>query len=85
MLKYEDRIKRIRDGADCTEKTVQERLNLKRIYASVKDTHISPLISTTIGNWIHNRDHQFRSIAFVTALFALNIKGFDLLKQPDGT
>ena len=65
--------------AERVEKAVQDKLDLKRTDASIKDAHSSLLLSTAvIGFTIITI--IFAPLAFLTALFALNIDGFDRLQ-----
>jgi Mg2+ and Co2+ transporter CorA len=68
------------DGdAERVQKAVQDKLDLKRTYASVKDAHSSLLLSTAVIGFTVVTI-VFAPLAFLTALFALNIDGFDLLQ-----
>lgn len=91
MLKrYQERVRKIDGDAERIEKTVQDLLNLKRTYASVQDSHASVLLSAAaIGFAVVTI--VFAPLAFLTALFALNLQGFDKLRvkqtsevAPDG-
>ena len=79
LAKYQRRVIKIDADAERVEKAVQDKLDLKRTYASIKDAHISLLLSTAvIGFTIITI--IFAPLAFLTALFALNIDGFDKLQ-----
>jgi hypothetical protein len=85
LRRYYGRIAKIDGDAERIEKTVQDMLSLKRTYASVQDSHASVLLSTAaIGFAIVTI--IFAPLAFLTALFALDITGFDNLrvKSPGG-
>jgi hypothetical protein len=82
---YEKKIGKIDGDADRVERAVQSLLELKRTYASVKDAHSSLLISTAVIGFTVVTI-IFAPLAFLTALFALNIDGFRKLhvKGKDG-
>jgi hypothetical protein len=84
MLKqYQKRIKKIDGDAERVEKNVQDLLNLKRIYASVQDSHAGVLLSVAaIGFAIVTV--IFAPLAFLVGLFALNLQGFDRLRVRQG-
>jgi signal transduction histidine kinase len=76
---YQDRVQKIDGDAERIGASVQDMLNLKRTYASVQDSHASVLLSTAaIGFAIVTI--IFAPLAFLTALFALDIQGFDKLR-----
>ena len=82
LRRYYGRINKIDGDAERIEKTVQDMLNLKRTYASVQDSHAGVLLSTAaIGFAIVTI--IFAPLAFLTALFAINITGFDKLRVKD--
>jgi hypothetical protein len=82
LRRYYGRINKIDGDAERIEKNVQDMLNLKRTYASVQDSHASVLLSTAaIGFAIVTI--IFAPLAFLTALFALDITGFDNLRVKD--
>lgn len=84
LLRYRKRIQKIDGDAERIEKNVQDLLNLKRTYASVQDSHASVLLSVAaIGFAIVTI--IFAPMAFLTALFALDIQGFDRLRMQDTT
>ena len=82
---YERRIKKISGDAERVEKAVKDMLELKRTYASVKDAHSSLLLSTAVIGFTVITI-VFAPLAFLTALFALKIEGFEALqvKGKDG-
>lgn len=76
---YQERVTKIDGDAERIEKNVQDLLNLKRTYASVQDSHASVLLSAAaIGFAIVTI--VFAPLAFLTALFALDMQGFDKLR-----
>ncbi|KAH4159986.1 hypothetical protein HBI24_170160 [Parastagonospora nodorum] len=76
---YQTRTEKIDGDAERIEKTSQDLLNLKRTFASVEDSHASVLISTAaIGFAVVTI--FFTPLAFLTALFALNMNSFDRLR-----
>lgn len=76
---YQRRTEKIDGDAERIEKTCQDLLNLKRTFASVEDSHASVLISSAaIGFAIVTI--FFTPLAFLTALFALNMNAFDRLR-----
>lgn len=79
LKKYQERVRKIDGDAERIEKTVQDLLNLKRTYASVQDSHASVLMSAAaIGFAVVTI--VFAPLAFLTALFALDLQGFDKLR-----
>lgn len=79
LMRYQRRIKKIDGDAERIEKNVQDLLNLKRTYASVQDSHASVLLSiAAIGFAVVTI--IFAPLAFLTALFALDMQGFDRLR-----
>ncbi|KAI1766809.1 hypothetical protein GGR53DRAFT_180351 [Hypoxylon sp. FL1150] len=86
VQKYQRRIKKIDSDAEKIEKTVHDMLNLKRTYASVKDAHSSVMLSTAVIGFTVITI-IFAPLAFLTALFALKIDGFEKLQVnvTDGT
>ena len=81
LAQYQKRAKKIDRDVQRVEKTVQDQLNLKRTYASIKDAHSSLLLSTAVIGFTVITI-IFAHLSFLTALFALNIDGFDKLKIP---
>jgi hypothetical protein len=75
ILKYISRINKIDKDAERTQNIVQDKLNLKRAYASIKDSHSSLLLSTAVIGFTVVTI-IFAPLAFLTALFALKIEGF---------
>ncbi|KAH5757268.1 hypothetical protein HBI88_190700 [Parastagonospora nodorum] len=79
LERYQKRIRKIDGDAERIEKNVQDLLNLKRTYASVQDSHASVLLSiAAIGFAVVTI--IFAPLAFLTALFALDMQGFDRLR-----
>jgi hypothetical protein len=78
LAQYEGRIKKIDGDTERIEKAVNDMLNLKRTYASIKDTHSSLLLSTAVIGFTVITI-VFAPLAFLTALFALKIDGFEKL------
>jgi signal transduction histidine kinase len=79
LARYEGRIKKIDGDTERIEKAVNDILNLKRIYASIKDTYSSLLLSTAVIGFTVITI-VFAPLAFLTALFALKIDGFEKLQ-----
>jgi signal transduction histidine kinase len=78
LERYKKRVDKIDGDADRIEKAIQDMLNLKRTFASIKDAHNSLILSTAvIGFTIVTI--IFAPLAFLTALFALNVEGFGKL------
>ncbi|KAH6642245.1 hypothetical protein C7974DRAFT_97919 [Boeremia exigua] len=78
---YQDTVQKIDGDAERIGASIQDMLNLKRTYASVQDSHASVLLSTAaLGFAIVTI--IFTPLAFLTALFALDIQGFDKLRNP---
>ncbi|KAF2825790.1 hypothetical protein CC86DRAFT_456174 [Ophiobolus disseminans] len=79
LVPYLERVEKIDGDAERIGASVQDMLNLKRTYASVQDSHASVLLSTAaIGFAIVTI--IFTPLAFLTALFALDMQGFDRLR-----
>lgn len=79
LARYQRRVMKIDADAERVEKAIQDKLDLKRTYASIKDAHSSLLLSkAVIGFTIITI--IFAPLSFLTALFALNIDGFDRLQ-----
>ena len=78
LAQYKGRIKKIDGDTERIEKAVNDMLNLKRTYASIKDTHSSLLLSTAVISFTVITI-VFAPLAFLTALFALKIDGFEKL------
>jgi hypothetical protein len=78
LAQYEGRIKKIDGDTERIEKAVNDMLNLKRTYASIKDTHSSLLLSTAVIGFTVITI-VFAPLAFLTGLFALKIDGFEKL------
>jgi hypothetical protein len=79
LSRYKQRVTKIDGDADRIEKAIQDMLNLKRTFASIKDAHNSLILSTAvIGFTIVTI--VFAPLAFLTALFALNVEGFGKLQ-----
>ena len=72
LKSYQDRIKKIDRDAERIEKIIQDQLNLKRTFATIRDTRTSLLLGTAvIGFTIVTI--IFAPIAFMATLFALPI------------
>ncbi|OAL42875.1 hypothetical protein IQ07DRAFT_637475 [Pyrenochaeta sp. DS3sAY3a] len=80
---YDRRTKKIDGDAERIEKNVQDMLNLKRTFASVQDSHASVLLGLAAGAFAIVTI-IFAPLAFLTALFALNVQGFERLWVKDG-
>ncbi|KAF2095527.1 hypothetical protein NA57DRAFT_79248 [Rhizodiscina lignyota] len=86
---YRERVSKIDKDAERVDKTVQDRLNLKRTFASIRDARASIrdaktsllLAIAVIGFTVITI--LFAPLAFMTALFALNID--ELVKHKKGT
>ncbi|KAL1795394.1 hypothetical protein ACET3X_007210 [Alternaria dauci] len=81
--KYTERVTKIDDDAGRIEKTIQDMLNLKRTYASIRETHNSLILSTAVIGFTVITI-VFTPLAFLTALFALKIEGLEKLQVPSG-
>jgi hypothetical protein len=82
LHRFRDRIKKINNDAERIDKTVHDRLNLKRAFASIQDARTSLLFSlAVIGFTVVTI--IFAPLAFMTALFALPIDNFE--KHKNGT
>jgi hypothetical protein len=81
LKQYQERILKIDGDADRVEKNIQDLLNLKRTYASVRDSHASVLLGVAAGAFAIVTIF-FAPLAFLTALFALKVQGFDRLYMP---
>lgn len=69
---YRERVKKIDRDAERMEKNIQDQLNLKRTYSSIRDTHNGIILSTAvIGFTIVTV--IFTPLAFMASLFALPI------------
>ncbi|KAF1950951.1 hypothetical protein CC80DRAFT_597820 [Byssothecium circinans] len=79
LEKYGRRVDKISSDTERIDKEIQDMLNLKRTYASVKDAHASVLISTAVIGFTVVTI-IFAPLAFLTALFALKIEGFENLR-----
>ncbi|KAF1948952.1 hypothetical protein CC80DRAFT_599307 [Byssothecium circinans] len=79
LSRYKQRVTKIDGDADRIEKAIQDMLNLKRTFASIRDAHHSLILSTAvIGFTIVTI--VFAPLAFLTALFALKVEGFGKLQ-----
>lgn len=83
LAQYQKRINKIGGDAERIEKTIQDQLDLRRTYASIKDAHSSLLLGTAVIGFTVITI-IFAPLSFLTALFALNIDGFDKLRIPSG-
>lgn len=84
LVQLQKRVTKIDDDAERIEKIVADKLNLKRAYATIQDTHHSLLLSTAVIGFTVITI-VFAPLAFVTALFALNIEGFQGLRTDNAT
>lgn len=83
LHRFRDRIKKINNDAERIDKTVHDRLNLKRAFASIQDARTSLLFSlAVIGFTVVTI--IFAPLAFMTALFALPIDNFQKHKNGSG-
>ncbi|PVH97207.1 hypothetical protein DM02DRAFT_674276 [Periconia macrospinosa] len=80
LTRYQERVRKIDGDAERIGSNVQDLLNLKRTYASVQDSHASVLLSTAAIGFAFVTI-VFAPLAFLTALFALDIEGFDKLRE----
>ena len=79
LARYQRRVMKIDADAERVEKAIQDKLHLKRTHASITDAHSSLLLSkAVIGFTIITI--IFAPLSFLTALFALNIDGFERLQ-----
>jgi hypothetical protein len=89
IAKFRRRTIKIDDDAERIERSIQDMLNLKRTHASMKDAHSSLILSTAVIGFTVVTI-VFAPLAFLTALFALKVQGFDKLQvapkqeTPDG-
>ena len=79
IAKYRRRVEKMDRDAQRIDKEVQDMLNLKRANASVRDAHASVIISTAVIGFT-TVTIIFAPLAFLTALFALKIEGFERLR-----
>jgi hypothetical protein len=79
IQEYMRRVKKIDGDADRIEKSIQDMLNLKRTHASIRDAHNSLILSTAVIGFTVITI-VFTPLAFLTALFALKIDGFEKLQ-----
>lgn len=79
IQQYMRRVEKIDGDADRIEKNIQDMLNLKRTHASIKDAHSSLILSTAVIGFTVITI-VFTPLAFLTALFALKIDGFERLQ-----
>ncbi|CAN9364128.1 unnamed protein product [Alternaria alternata] len=77
--RYMRRVEKIDGDADRIEKNIQDMLNLKRTHASIRDAHSSLILSTAVIGFTVITI-VFTPLAFLTALFALKIDGFERLQ-----
>jgi hypothetical protein len=82
LNRYQKRIWKIDGDAERIEKNVQDLLNLKRTYASVQDSHASVLLSVAAISFA-TVTIIFAPLAFLTALFAVTMRGFYKLRVKD--
>jgi len=79
LQKYMKRVRKIDGDAERVEKAIQDLLNLKRTHASIQDAHSSLILSTAVIGFTVVTI-VFAPLAFLTALFALKVKGFRQLQ-----
>jgi len=79
ILQYMRRVRKIDGDAERIEKSVQDMLNLRRTHASIRDAHSSLVVSTAVIGFTVITV-VFTPLAFLTALFALKIDGFESLQ-----
>ncbi|KAB2099488.1 hypothetical protein AG0111_0g12307 [Alternaria gaisen] len=79
IQQYMRRVDKIDGDADRIEKNIQDMLNLKRTHASIRDAHSSLILSTAVIGFTVITI-VFTPLAFLTALFALKIDGFENLQ-----
>lgn len=79
IQQYMRRVEKIDGDADRIEKNIQDMLNLKRTHASIRDAHSSLILSTAVIGFTVITI-VFTPLAFLTALFALKIDGFERLQ-----
>jgi hypothetical protein len=79
IQRYVRRVRKIDGDADRIEKSIQDMLNLKRTHASIRDAHSSLIVSTAVIGFTVITV-VFTPLAFLTALFALKIDGFEDLQ-----
>ncbi|CAN9171483.1 unnamed protein product [Alternaria alternata] len=79
IQQYMRRVMKIDGDAERIEKSIQDMLNLKRTHASIKDAHSSLILSTAVIGFTVITI-VFTPLAFLTALFALKIDGFEKLQ-----
>jgi len=82
LQKYKQRVRKIDGDAERIERAIQDMLNLKRTHSSINDAHSSLILSTAVIGFTVVTI-VFAPLAFLTALFALKVKGFGRL-QVDG-
>ena len=76
---YLDRIKKKSNDAERIEESIQAKLELKRTNAGIKHAHNSLLLSMAVVGFTVITV-VFAPLQFLTALFALDVEGFDKLK-----
>jgi hypothetical protein len=79
LNRYQARIKKIDRDAERIEKSISDKLETKRTHASIQDAHNSLVLSMTVVGFTVITV-IFAPLAFLTALFALDVEGFDKLK-----
>lgn len=80
LEEYLLRVKKIQSDAERVEKAVQDQLDLKKTYASVKDAHNSLILSAAVIGFTVITI-IFAPLAFLTALFALKVDSFHRLQR----
>ncbi|KAI0379585.1 hypothetical protein F5Y04DRAFT_126082 [Hypomontagnella monticulosa] len=79
LQQYQNRIKKIDRNAERMEKSIQDKLKLKRAHTKIKDAHNSLILSMAVVGFTVITV-IFAPLSFLTALFALEVQGFDNLK-----
>lgn len=87
LKEYQQRVTKIREDAGRVETAVQDQLELRKTYASVKDAHNSLILSAAVIGFTVITI-IFAPLAFLTALFAMKMDSFHRLRRnatdPDG-
>jgi Mg2+ and Co2+ transporter CorA len=75
IAKYRQRAQKIDKDAERIEKVIQDQLNLRRTYASMRDTRASVVLGTAVIGFTLITI-IFSPLAFMTSLFALPLDNF---------
>lgn len=81
LERYGKRVRKIDDDAERIDKIIQNQLNLKRTYSSIRDTSTSLFLSTAVIGFTVITV-IFTPLAFMTSLFALPLE--QLMKHQKG-